>query len=182
MHELSFLQVHGVNYLVLLAALYGLKAYCGNMHHLHVQLQIDNTTAVAYINHMGGTEPVSCDKLATLIWHWSITQNIWISATYLPGRFNTVADTRSCKFNDNTDCVLNHGVFKDIVSRYGTPDMDLFASRINHQLPKYVALEPDPGALAVDAFSLHSLCIPPILPCQLMSAKKFSRTLPLALW
>ena len=33
------------------------------------------------------------------------------------------------------------------------PDIDLFASRINHQLPKYISFLPDSEAFAIDAFS-----------------------------
>ena len=33
----------------------------------------------------------------------------------------------------------------------GTPDIDLFATRFNHQLPMYVCWKSDPGAVAVDA-------------------------------
>ncbi|XP_032904474.1 uncharacterized protein LOC116990664 [Amblyraja radiata] len=153
-HEALILQVHGINYLELLGAVYGLKAYCSTMHDLHVQLQFDNTTAVAYVNHMGGIKSVSCDKLVNLIWHWCIARNIWISAIYLPGRYNMVADTRSRKFND-TEWMLNPRIFLNVIAWYGLPDIDLFASRLNHQLPKYVSWEPDPGAVAVDAFSLH---------------------------
>lgn len=51
--------------------------------------------------------------------------------------------------------MLDRKVFADIVARYGTPDIDLFASRLSHQLPNYVSWEPDPGAAAMDAFSLH---------------------------
>ena len=35
------------------------------------------------------------------------------------------------------------------------PDIDLFASRINHQFPHYVSYRPDPEAIATDAFSLN---------------------------
>ena len=66
-----------------------------------------------------------------------------------------MADKRSRIFKDNTEWMLNPQIFKNIVSRYGVPDIDLFASRLNHQLPKYVSWEHDPGAVAVDAFSLH---------------------------
>ena len=45
-------------------------------------------------------------------------------------------------------------VFKQIVSTFGKPDIDLFASRINHQLPNYISWKPDPGAKAIDAFSI----------------------------
>jgi hypothetical protein len=37
---------------------------------------------------------------------------------------------------------------------YGPHDIDLFASRINHQLPRYVSYLADPNAEFVDAFSL----------------------------
>jgi hypothetical protein len=32
--------------------------------------------------------------------------------------------------------------------------VDLFASRLNHKIDKYVSRRPDPHALAIDAFSL----------------------------
>lgn len=51
--------------------------------------------------------------------------------------------------------MLSHEIFENVVATFGMPDIDLFASRLNHQLPKYVSWEPDPGAAAVYAFSLH---------------------------
>ena len=36
---------------------------------------------------------------------------------------------------------------------YGMPSIDLFASRINRKVPRYVSWRPDPGAQFVDAFS-----------------------------
>ena len=38
---------------------------------------------------------------------------------------------------------------------FGEPDIDLFASRLNCQCERYVSWMPDPGAFAVDAFSLN---------------------------
>ena len=35
-----------------------------------------------------------------------------------------------------------------------TPEIDLFASRLNAQFPQYVAYRPDPGTRAVDAFTI----------------------------
>lgn len=182
--EASLLQIHVINYLEMLGAFYGLKSYCSEMHHLHVRLQIDNTTMVTYTNYMGGIKSVSCDMLAYLI--WCITRNIWISAIYLPGRHNMGADTRSRKFNDNTEWMSNREIFIEIVTRYGVPDIDLFASRLNHQLPKYVSWEPDPGEIAVDAFSLHwdGMCLCAFPPFCLISRclLKIEQTLPQAFW
>lgn len=43
-----------INILELQAAFFALKSFCKETTKGHVQLQIDNTTAVAYINNMGG--------------------------------------------------------------------------------------------------------------------------------
>ena len=58
------------------------------------------------------------------------------------------------------------GVFKQIVSTFSKPGIDLFASRINHQLSNYISWRPEPGARAVDAFSInwsptYNYCFPP---------------------
>ena len=50
---------------------------------------------------------------------------------------------------------LTEGVFKQIVNTFGKPDTELFASRINHKLSNYISWRPDPGAKAVDAFSIN---------------------------
>ena len=41
-----------------------------------------------------------------------------------------------------------------IVDKFGKPDIDLFASRINRQLTRYLPWHPEPEAMAVNAFSL----------------------------
>ena len=40
------------------------------------------------------------------------------------------------------------------MKKFGKPNIDLFASRLNHKLYKYVSYRPDPSAFAVDAFSI----------------------------
>ena len=42
-----------------------------------------------------------------------------------------------------------------ITRRFYTPEVDLFAFRINNQLSHYVARYPDPGSVATDAFLQH---------------------------
>ena len=48
----------------------GVQALCKDLHHCHLQLQIDNTTAVAYINKMGGTHSLSCNAIAIELILW----------------------------------------------------------------------------------------------------------------
>ena len=45
-------------------------------------------------------------------------------------------------------------MFNLLCSRWAQPHLDLFATRFNHKLPKFVSLVPDQTACAVDALSL----------------------------
>ena len=63
-----------------------------------------------------------------------------------------------------------------------TPEIDLFASRLNAQFTRYVAYRPDPGAVAIDAFSLDwstlkFYAFPPfsVIPAVLKKIKKARR-------
>ena len=66
---------------------------------------------------------------------------------------NSEADYASRNFNNHTEWMLDPIIFQQITTRYYTPEVDLFATRLNHQVPQYVARYPDPGALATDALS-----------------------------
>ena len=46
-------------------------------------------------------------------------------------------------------------VFQTLTDLWGTPCIDLFASRLNHQVAAYVAWKPDPDAVAVDSLSIQ---------------------------
>jgi hypothetical protein len=50
---------------------------------------------------------------------------------------------------------LNPAIFDKISYHFSHPGIDLFASRINHQLDIYVSWKPDPGASFVDAFTIN---------------------------
>jgi len=114
----------------------------------------DNSTAVAYINKKGGIKSDLCDILAKDIWVWCYNKNIHISAAHIPGSENIAADFLSRNFNDNHEWQLNPIIFSEISLLFGNPSIDLFASRLNQQVSKYVAWKPDPNAFAVDAFSI----------------------------
>ena len=44
--------------------------------------------------------------------------------------------------------------FQMVCQRFYTPDIDLFATQINAQLPDYVSWRPDPSAMCINAFTL----------------------------
>lgn len=44
--------------------------------------------------------------------------------------------------------------FKKICERFGTPEVDLFASRVNSNFRRYTSWKKDPGAMTADAFTV----------------------------
>ena len=141
-----------INFLELLAASHAVKSFCKDKTNVHVQVRSDNSCTIAYIRNMGGKIDM-LNQLARQIWLWCCERNIWLSATHVPGIDNE-ADASSRKFNDNVEWMLNEHIFSRIVEQFGEPDIDMFASRLNKQLNRYVSWKPDPGAEAVDAFSM----------------------------
>ena len=125
------------------------------MHDIHVLMRLDNTTAVTYINDMGGIKSVECNALAITLWSWCIERNIWVTAAHLPGDENTIADRRSRTFRDETEWMLNPRIFVELCNIIHRPQVDMFASRLNTQLPTFVSWQPDPEAFAIDAFTLN---------------------------
>jgi hypothetical protein len=154
-HELTLLQQNGINFLELLAVSFNVKAFCKNTNEVHVHVKCDNQTTVTYINNMGGTRSLTCNTLAKELWQWCIDRTIWLSASYLPGKLNVTADQRSRKFQDQTEWMLDQGIFQELCKMQGNPEIDLFASRLNRQLSRYISWKPDPDAEATDAFTVN---------------------------
>ena len=143
-----------INVLELKAAFLGIKSFCHDIHAVHINIYMDNTTAVAYVNHMGGSHSPLCNEIALQIWDFCRQQDIWVSAAHLPRHLNVLADSKTRVFDDKTEWKLHADVFRAVVSKFVTPNIDLFASRLNYQLKPYVAWMPDPGSMFTDAFTL----------------------------
>ena len=118
-----------------------------------VRILTNNTTAMAYIRRMGGTRSLRCNEVAKLIWAWAETNNNWLTVAHISGKSNTIADSASRHFKDHLEWELNGSIFKSICKVWGSPQIDLFASRNNFKIPKYVSWHPEPYSWKVDAFS-----------------------------
>ena len=115
-------------------------------------IRLDNTTAVAYINKMGGTKSGKLIQLVKDIWEWCKIREIVLTAEHLPGKSNQIADWESRNISDSSDWKLDTRIFKQIIKIFGPCDIDLFASRLNCQILKFVSWRPDPDAIGTDAF------------------------------
>lgn len=113
-----------INCLELKAAHLGLQSFCRNLSHTHVRIFVDNTTAVSYINNMGGTHSLGCSHIARTIWMWCIARDTWLSAAHLPGKCNTAADKASRIFHDQTEWKLDSKIYVSITQALGAPCID----------------------------------------------------------
>ena len=84
-----------INIKELIAAFLALHLLVPNYRNGHVQLSLDNTTAVGYLNHQGGTKSVQLSALATEIRCWCLERNIYLSAIHIPGLKDLFADPLS---------------------------------------------------------------------------------------
>ena len=63
-------------------------------------------------------------------------------------------DLESRRKVDSSEWVLGRHVFHNLYLKLGTPTVDLFASRVSHQVVEYVTWKPDPYSIATDPMSI----------------------------
>ncbi len=141
-----------INVLELKAVLFGLCTLV-NVTDTHVKILTDNTTAVHTINNMGTSHSRKCNEVVQKIWNFAISKNLWLSATHLPGKLNIEADKESRKKEIQLEWKLSENLFSKVCHKFNVaPNIDLFASRINHHIKPFISYRPDPEAFAVNAF------------------------------
>ena len=74
-----------------------------------------------------------------------------LSAEHLPGKWNIRADMESRHYHDSRDWRLKPSLFLALMKIRGPCQIDLFANRLNAQLPEFFSWKPDPQGLASDA-------------------------------
>ena len=144
-----------INCLELLAVKFALKSYLPLQRNTrHIRIMSDNTTAISYINRQGGSHNMSLNDISVDIWSLCSQYDIHISAAHIPGKHNVLADLASREFHDAAEWMLSPKVFQNIIRKWGEPDIDLFASRLNHQVPTYASWKPDPESSVIDAMQI----------------------------
>ena len=82
---LEEVQYH-INVLELKAAFLAVQCFLKGKTAVNVLLRLDNQTAIAYLNHMGGPSLTPLCRLAIQMWEWCLARQIIIRAEYLPGQ------------------------------------------------------------------------------------------------
>ena len=148
-------QKNHINFLELLAVYYGLKCFAKSKRNCEILLRVDNTTAISYINRMGGIQFPILGNLAREIWKWCENNDIWIHASYISSSDNVIADSESRSTQTEIEWFLSAKAFSYIKLQFNEPEIDLFATRVNTKCAKYISWFPDPSATAIDAFTLN---------------------------
>lgn len=120
-----------INYLELLAIRWALGSFSSRLQRWTMQVFSDNTTAVAYVNHQGSTVSLSLSQLAINLWDFCIRNSIYPVAVHFPGILNATADTLSRGLSLFHKMELNWTNLNPVFAFWGTPTMDVFATRKN---------------------------------------------------
>ena len=111
---------------------------------------MDNKIALSYLVKLRDPHNKDLLGLSKQIWDYLQSKKITITAEYRPGHLNVTADWESHSFQDKSDWKLSPEVFAKNCWKLGTPSIDLFASRMSHQLPAYMDWKPNPGSQAIN--------------------------------
>lgn len=121
--------------------------------HQHIQLCMDNTSAIAYINKFGGTRSSSLNQLALRIWTYCFANHIHLSTLYVPSLCNP-ADAPSRQMIQQNDWALSPLAYQQLDQLWGPHHIDLFASPTNTKIPhNFVSWDHHPTATWTNAFS-----------------------------
>ena len=106
-----------------------------------ILVELDNSTAVAYLNHQGGTKSRALHRLTGHVFGLCAGVCSTLVAKHIPGRRNVLADSLSRGgLVASGEWTLNPSVFLAICQ--------------NTRLPIFVSPIPDVAAMAIDAMSL----------------------------
>ena len=145
-----------INLLELKAVLLALRQFERLCWNQTILVCMDNTTVVSYINKEGGMRSGS---LCALLWRlllWCNRREIVLRTRHIPGHLNVITDKLSRhKQVIQTEWSLLQEIFNPLCRRWHAPAVDLFATRFNHKLPRFVSPVPDRLAWQVDALSLR---------------------------
>ncbi|XP_068229535.1 uncharacterized protein [Palaemon carinicauda] len=121
-----------------------------------VQVNADNTTALAYIRKQGGTSSDSLYEAAKDLLLWAKGRNITLITRFIEGEKNVRAVLHSGGRQVlTTEWTLHHEVCSRLWNLWGEPSIDLFATQSTKRLPVYCSPVPDQEAVAVDAILME---------------------------
>jgi hypothetical protein len=156
-----------INSLELMAVFLTLKKFVQFLCHKKVRVKTDNIVVREYINQEGGTGSPTLCKLTLHLLSWCLHQGIVLVAEYVPGVQNTMADSLSRQIVSQTEWSLDRAVAQALFRLWGFPEVDLFATAVNRQVPVFCSWLFQEESLHSDSMTLscrnlQAYAFPPI--------------------
>ena len=121
-----------------------------------IRVMTDSVSAAAYIRREGGTKSLQLFREARELLLWCHEHRVQVTPHFLPGHLNVLADLQSRPHQVlATEWTLHTAVFKRLLTHFPTMEIDLFATRLNHRLLRFVSPFPDPPAEDSDALTIE---------------------------
>ncbi len=119
-------------------------------HNVHIRIRTDASVVVPYVNKQGGRRP-ALHRLAVRLHHWCLRHHVLLSARHLAGTLNVTADALSRPQTRYGEHRLDPALWRAWFPK--EPPLDLFATALTTQSPRYFSRVRDPRAAGVDAMS-----------------------------
>lgn len=143
-----------INELELLAALFAVQACAADFKNISIRVFLDNSTAVAYINHGEGSRSQALIEISSQQTTWCENHDISLKAFHVAGKLSVIVDEESRAGPDSGDWKLDMLVF-DRIQDLWPSSVDAFATAWNAQLPLFISWHLKPGTMATNAFSVN---------------------------
>ena len=146
------------------AVRYAVESFMPELANHIVQLHEDNQAVVAILMSGTSRSPQLMRELRKLFDICGL-RNITLRPQYIRSHLNVLAD-RLSRLRDHDDWKLNPRIFQEAATRWGTPEVDRFATANNAQCRRFNSRWGDPQSEARDAFTqvwagAHSWLNPP---------------------
>ena len=119
----------------------------------HILLNVDNQTAVSCLRR-GGSRSPALNGVVLVILKLLRKKNLFLTPSYIQGVRNVLADSLSRNTIQESEWRLSKETFQQVLIACPDLQVDLFATKENHQLDQYVSPFVDPNAVATDALSI----------------------------
>nr|XP_006116545.1 uncharacterized protein LOC102444972 [Pelodiscus sinensis] len=158
----SIEKTYDINLLELRAISLACKHFLPCIRHTTVRIFTDNVAAMYYVNRQGGARSCSLCAEAIRLWNWCIKNGVTITASYLPGISNVIADSLSRRFPVDHEWEMRCRISDLIFHRWHMPRVDLFATAQNAKCPQFCSRAG--RCSSYHLAHIASLCISPGCP------------------
>ena len=140
-----------INHRELLAMFYALQHFLPLVRNTSLAVYADNTTALAYLKHQGGTRSATLNQAAQELLRWVEVHSITLLPQFIMGRNNVLTDALSCPNQIlGSEWTLKISAFHQLCQRWPVM-IDLFATSQNHRCLPYFSPFPYPNSIGTDA-------------------------------